>query len=496
MRRIVALAAWICRKIVRAEIEFLVALLTDVLAGRNRTIQIRDDFRQKHPHYRQFVVDPLPPRTAPPLPKPAGPTLDWRKLRADYEAKHGKPLVPVRRRSADSHVPAGHRCEHCAAPSEYLSFNDGKLRSQLRCKVCKGLSQVQRRLRRSERAKHWCPHCDLALYRWKVQTDVTLYKCGNDHCPAYLRARAQLNRAERKLQRERPSQFSLRYIYREYHFRRDQLQWPSPTPSRVDLARVHSPDHVVGLVLSYHISCGLSSRMTAWILRNIHQIPLSYQTVLNYCEAAAVHLHRVNLAHTGPSDALCAGDEVYIKIGGERAYTFLFIGAESHKITSYHVADARDTHNATIAMNEVARSAPAGRTTHLVFDGLGAYPAGVHFLNAQRKNDHLPPAFTFNQVFGLENLDDQSSQWRPFKQLIERLNRTYRFHTRAACGFDSDNGALVLTVLFTTYYNFLRPHSSLDGDVPVHLDELDGVPTLQARWCKLLDMAMALPQAA
>jgi hypothetical protein len=161
MRRIVALAAWICRKIVRAEIEFLVALLTDVLAGRNRTIEIRDDFRQKHPHYRQFVVDPNPPRTAPPPPKAHEPTLDWRKLRADYEAAHGKPLTPVRRRSADSHVPAGHRCEHCGAPSEYLSFNDGKLRSQLRCKVCGGLSQVQRRLRRSAYE---------SVLRWRVFT--------------------------------------------------------------------------------------------------------------------------------------------------------------------------------------------------------------------------------------------------------------------------------------------------------------------------------------
>jgi len=235
MRQIVGLVTWICRKFLREEIEWIVAVLTEVLAGRRRDIAIRDEFRKKHPHYRQFIVDPNPPRTAPPPPKPAAPSLDWRELRADYEAKHGKPLTPVRRRSADSHVPAGHRCEHCAAPSEYLSFNDGKLRSQLRCKVCKGLSQVQCRFRKTERATYWCPHCDLALYRWKIQTDVTLYKCGNDHCPAYLRARAQLNRAERKLQRERPSQFSLRHIYREYHFRRDQLQWPSPSPSRVDL---------------------------------------------------------------------------------------------------------------------------------------------------------------------------------------------------------------------------------------------------------------------
>jgi len=495
MRRIVSLAIWICRKLVRAEVEWLVAVLVDVLAGRRRDIEIRDDFRRKHPHYRRFIVDPLPPRTEPP-PKPVAPTLDWRQLAAAYEAKNGQPLPPVKRRSGKSHVPAGHTCGHCGAPSDYLYFNDGRKRTQLRCKVCGGLSPVQRRLRKTARAQYWCPHCGGALYRWKVHTDVTLYKCGNDHCPAYLKNLAKLNHDEKKLRQERTSQFSVRYIYREYHFRPDQLQLPAPTLSRVDLARIHSPDNVLGLVLTFHISCGLSARMTAFILRNVFAIPLSYQTVLNYCEAAAVHLHRFNLTHKGPSDALCAGDEVYIKVNANRAYTFLFLGAESHKITSYHVAPKRDTHNATIAMNEIARTAPDQRTTHLVFDGLGAYPAGVHFLNAKRQQENLPPAFSFTQVLGLENRDDLSAQWRPFKQLIERLNRTYRFHTRAACGFPSHNGALVLTVLFVAYYNFLRPHTSLYGDRPVHLDELDTIPTLQARWCKLLDMAMALPHAA
>ena len=494
MRRIVSLAAWICRTLVRAQVEALVAVLADVLAGRNRDIEIRDEFRKEHPHYRRFIVDPLPPRTQPP-PKPVAPALDWRQLLADYEAKNGRPLPPVTRRSAKSHVPAGHTCEHCGAPSDYLYFNDGKKRTQLRCKICGGLSPVEPRLRKTSRAKYWCPHCNLALYRWKVQPHVTLYKCGNDHCPAYLKNLARLNPAEKKLRAERSSQFSVRYIYREYHFRRNELELPAPDRPTVDLARIHSPDNVVGLVLTFHISCGLSSRMTAFILQNVFQIPISHQTVRNYCQAAAFHLHRFNRACTGPADALCAGDEVYVKIDARWAYTFLFIGAESHKITSYHVAPKRDTQNAIIAMNEVARTAP-DRLTHLVFDGLGAYPAGVHAINAERQKEDLAPAFTFHQVFGLENLDEQSAQWRSFKQLIERLNRTYRFHTRAACGFPSHNGALVLTVLFTTYYNFLRPHSSLAGDRPVHLDELDGVPTLQARWCKLLDMAAALPAAA
>lgn len=495
MRRIVALAGWICRKLVRAELVSLVEVLNEVLAGRRNDLPIRDDFRKEHPHYRRFIVDPLPPRTEPPAPKPTEPTLDWRQRIAEFERKNGQPLLPVKRRSTSSHVPVGHTCDHCGAPSEYLYYNDGKKRTQLRCKVCGGLSPVERRLRKTERAKYWCPHCGSALYRWKVQDHAILYKCGNDHCPAYLKNLAKLNAAEKKLRKTHSSQFSVRYIYREYHFRSKDLQLPAPGLPCVDLARIHSPDNVVGLVLTFHVSYGLSARMTARILREVFQIPLSYQTVLNYCQAAACYLHPLNLAKKGPSDALCAGDEVFIKVDGQKAYTFFFMGAESHKITSYHVASNRDTENAIIAMNEVARTAP-DRKTHLIFDGLGAYPAGVHFINAKRQKENLPPAFSFTQVFGLENLDEPSTQYRPFKQLIERLNRTYRFHTRAASGFDSHDGALVLTVLFVTYYNFLRPHTSLYGNRPVHLDSLDSVPTLQARWCKLIDMAMALPQAA
>ena len=107
-------------------------------------------------------------------------------------------------------------------------------------------------------------------------------------------------------------------------------------------------------------------------------------------------------------------------------------------------------------------------------------------------------------VIHQQNSADRSNNFRgqPSCFSISCLASRYWFASdfaaflRAACGFPSHNGALVLTVLFTTYYNFLRPHSSLAGDRPVHLDELDGVPTLQARWCKLLDMAAALPAAA
>jgi len=82
-------------------------------------------------------------------------------------------------------------------------------------------------------------------------------------------------------------------------------------------------------------------------------------------------------------------------------------------------------------------------------------------------------------VVGLQNLDKESEEFRPFKELIERLSRTYQFHTRAAGGFNSVNGAVALTTLFVTYYNFLRPHISLNYSVPIPLEPLKGIAWVQ-----------------
>ena len=109
----------------------------------------------------------------------------------------------------------------------------------------------------------------------------------------------------------------------------------------------------------------------------------------------------------------------------------------------------------------------------------------MHFLNAQRPASQ--PPFTLRQVISLENRDEVSTEFRPFKQLIERLNRTYKHHLRSACGFATQNGAVALTTLFVTHYNFLRSHAALDYGVPVPLPELSSVATLQGRWNRVLD---------
>jgi len=379
------------------------------------------------------------------------------------------------------------RCPHCDAPAQFLYFNDGKLRSQIRCKACHGLSQVPHRPESGKlKTRYWCPHCTHALYRWKQQPLCTIYKCDNDKCPTYLKALAKLNAKEKELRKTRSSQFKLRYQYREYHFTKEHLLHAAPDSSKVDIDKIYNTPNVLGLVLTFHVSFAIAARKTAQILRQVFGIAISYQTVLNYAEAAAPYCHHFNRIWKGEIDDESAGDETYIKIEGKQAYTFFFVSALKHKITAYHLAYSRDTLAATVAMKEAIRTQGKGQEIALITDGNPAYPAGIHFINTHRSSENQ---IQHRKVIGLQNLDEESELNRHFKQIIERLNRTYKYHIRAANGFKATNGAITLTTLFVTHYNFLRPHMALNHKVPVPISEISARETIQAKWCKIIEMA-------
>jgi transposase-like protein len=270
-------------------------------------------------------------------------------------------------------------------------------------------------------------------------------------------------------------------------FQSADLVHPGPLKPLIDIRKIHNSQNILGLILSFYVSFAISARKTAYIMQNVFNISVSYQTVLNYAEAAAYHCHRFNMKFKGPIDDTSAGDETYIRIIGEWAYVFLFISSKNLVLSAYHLAHSRETKPAIIAMNEAIRTAEPQQQITIVSDGNPSYPSGIHFMNEQRPEEL--PRIQHRTVIGLQNLDQESETYRAFKQLIERLNRTFKFHVRPASGFKSDNGALSLIVLFATHYNFLRPHISLGYRTPVEIPELQNISTIQGRWIKILSMA-------
>lgn len=306
------------------------------------------------------------------------------------------------------------------------------------------------------------------------------YKCS--HRKEKLSA---LNDDEKKLRKERLSQFKISYQYRDYHYTTGQLKVAEPKGPKVDLNRIYNDINIFALILTLHISYAITARKTAHMLRNIWGITVSHQTVLNYVHSAAYYCHRFNLKHKGSIDNINAGDETYVKVKGVWHYVWFFICSASKKICSYHFSDNRGAKAAITTMLEAVRSAKDDQDITLVTDGNPSYQAGLHFINAQTRQLKL----TLKKVIGLQNLDDLSTKYRAFKQMVERLNRTYKYHIQSQNGFATISGAVAKLVLFVTYYNFLRPHKALNYNTPVTIPELTAISTIQGKWVKIISMA-------
>ena len=118
-----------------------------------------------------------------------------------------------------------------------------------------------------------------------------------------------------------------------------------------------------------------------------------------------------------------------------------------------------------------------------IADGYSAYPlAAMEF--AKKFGEDF--TFRVTQVLGLTNNDAVSKEYRPFKQIVERLNRTYKASYRKTNGFDNIEGANYDLTLWVTYYNFLRPHKYNNGNVLNDVELLHGADNMPGKWQLLI----------
>lgn len=59
--KILRFVVWICSKFTKIEIEQIIQELINILSNQNTDIKPKDSFKQEHPNYRNFYVDPNPP---------------------------------------------------------------------------------------------------------------------------------------------------------------------------------------------------------------------------------------------------------------------------------------------------------------------------------------------------------------------------------------------------------------------------------------------------
>ena len=158
--------------------------------------------------------------------------------------------------------------------------------------------------------------------------------------------------------------------------------------------------------------------------------------------------------------------------------------AASRSIIGYQVSDNRSVGPCILAMRMAFRHLKElPKNFKFIADGYGAYPlAAMEFAKKFKDN------FTFNitQVIGLTNEDEVSKEFRPYKQMIERLNRTYKASYRPTNGFDNYDGANYDLALLVAYYNFLRPPKHTSYTPLNKVDMLANAENMPGKWQLLI----------
>jgi len=240
----------------------------------------------------------------------------------------------------------------------------------------------------------------------------------------------------------------------------------------------------MGLCLAYHVNLGLSLRKTALAMREIHNVKISHAMVANYAKtAAAVIKPLVDNFDYKTSDTFVA-DEKYIKVKGKKGFVWFVMDALSRSIIGYRVSDNRAVGACILAMRMAFRKIKQlPQNFRFIADGYSAYPLAAQQFALREDN---PLHFEITQVIGLTNDDAVSAEFRPYKQMIERLNRTFNSSYRNTCGYDNFDGADYSVSLWVAYYNFLRPHPVMGFKPLNRIDHLDNADTMQAKWQLLI----------
>ncbi len=238
--------------------------------------------------------------------------------------------------------------------------------------------------------------------------------------------------------------------------------------------------HIMSLCLTYRVNLGLSLRKTAQAMKDIHGISISHQMVANYCKTAAICIKPFVDTYPYKKGAVFTADETYIKIRKVIGYVWLIMDAASRAVIGYQVSDNRGVGPCIMAMRmafQHMKELPD--QFRFIADGYSTYPlAALQFLRKYGQRFQ----FSITQVIGLKNEDAVSAEFRPYKQMIERLNRTYKASYRPTNGFDNYNGASYDLALWVAYYNFLRPHSRLRYRPPVEDEMIQNAGLMPGKW--------------
>lgn len=223
-----------------------------------------------------------------------------------------------------------------------------------------------------------------------------------------------------------------------------------------DFKRMRFPVHTIISALYMYFIGKNSFRGTSLIMKVLNGISVSHTTIGDWARKFAPLFHSISLELIPmlnfDSDEWHA-DETVVKIMGQKYYIWFIVDSETRFVLGYHLSKHRDSTQASSLFDHVKS---LGDVNSLVTDRYAAYD--------------IPIKFVFDDVnhIKVESFKDDISN-----NLIEAFHHQFKAWYNTKQGFHSFESANNLIFMFTFFYNFIRPHSSLNNWTPAEVAGLN-----------------------
>jgi putative transposase len=222
-----------------------------------------------------------------------------------------------------------------------------------------------------------------------------------------------------------------------------------------DFKRMRYPVHlIITAIIMFYVGNN-SFRKIALMLHLLHNIKVSHTTISNWCKNFAPLFQNIALELIPSLDFNSDewhADETVIKINGVKHYIWFIVDSETRFVLGFHLSPRRNSPQAFSLLNSVK---PFGEPQSIVSDRYSAYSQPVKSL------------FDVNHI-RVESFKDDISN-----NLIESFNKQFKAWYKTKQGFNSFESANNLIAMFVFFYNFVRPHSSLNNLTPAQVAGLN-----------------------
>jgi len=220
--------------------------------------------------------------------------------------------------------------------------------------------------------------------------------------------------------------------------------------NNIDFENMKYNPKIIALTLDLYFK-GVSLRKISHHLKQFYELDISHKSVYNWIEKYVGIMNEYVNSITPDVGSVWHTDEMMVKVDKTWEYLWNVMDERTRFQLASVVSKERYTKDARMVFQKAKQNSGGRKPKYIITDGLQSYRRAVN------------KEFTTN-TGETEHLWNVGLQHHPNNNHVERLHGTVREREKTMRGLKIENTPIVEG--HRLYYNFIKPHKSLDGKTP------------------------------